>query len=222
MAWGRQASAGFEMVVNDVKGLSQVDSQILHPGTRKLYRYWEMIRAENAAPQRQALDLRTLKALIPNLAIIEQDHLRKSYKWRLAGMMACDVYRRALTGTDALACWDAFERKTVETLYGNVVTALQPCLLRFRLTTDEGATIGAEQIGLPLLAKNDARIHIFGGIFPFEDMRDKRHASITRVELFGARMIWTEHLPGDELVARMQNTRKKPQRLSVIRGGRQE
>jgi hypothetical protein len=208
------------MVVNDVKDLSQVDSQILHPGTRSLYRYWETIRAENSAPQRQALDLKALKALIPNLVMIERDHLRKSYKWRLAGMAASSLYREPLTGTDALARWDTFERSTVQTLYSNVITGLQPCLLRFRLTTDTGETIGAEQIGLPLLAKNDAQIHIFGGIFPFEDMRDKRHAAITRIELFGARMIWTEHLPGDELVARLKRNHGKPSRLSVIRGGK--
>jgi hypothetical protein len=208
------------MVVNDVKDLSQVDSQILHPGTRSLYRYWETIRAENSAPQRHALDLKVLKTLIPNLVMIERDHLRKSFKWRLAGAAACDMYREPLTGTDALARWDTFERSTVQTLYSNVVTGLQPCLLRFRLTTDRGNVIGAEQIGLPLLAKNDAQIHIFGGIFSFDDMREMRHETITRVELFGARMIWTEHLPGDELVARLQRNQGKPSRLSLIRGGK--
>jgi hypothetical protein len=211
---------GVKMVVNDVKDLNQADSQILHPGTRALYRYWETIRAENAAPARQALDLRAVKSLIPNLALLERDNLRKSYKWRLAGVAVGDLHKESLTGSDALSRWDTFERSTVQKLYGNVVTDLQPCLIRFRLIPDQGEPFGVEQIGLPLLASG-GQIQIFGGMFPFENMRDRHHESITGIELFGARMIWTEHLPGDQLVAKLRRTRDRAANLSVIRGGKE-
>jgi hypothetical protein len=206
------------MIVKDINDSSQADSQILHPGTRSLYRYWETIRAENAAPDRSALDLKQIKALIPNLFVIERDNLRNSFKWRLAGMCVCALYRQQLTAMDALGRWDSFERATVQTLYGNVVTGLQPCLLRFRLTTNEGKTLGAEQVCLPLLSKNHAQIHIFGGIFPFQELAELRHETITGVELSGARTIWTEHLPGDKLVAKL---RRSSAGLTVISGGKQ-
>jgi hypothetical protein len=212
---------GLYMVVNDTKDLSQADSQILHPGTRALYRYWEMIRTENAAPDRNALDLKPIKQLVANLAILERDNLRHSFKWRLAGTAVGALFRDGLTGQDALAHWDSFERATVQTLYGNVVTDLQPCLLRFRLSTELGTVIGAEQVGLPLLGKNQAQIQILSGIFTFEDLRDHRHERITGVELSGARMIWTEHLPGDKLVARLRRGQAHPSGLTLIPGGKQ-
>jgi hypothetical protein len=209
------------MVVNDTKDLSQADSQILHPGTRTLYRYWETIRAENAAADRKAIDLRAIKQLVPNLAIIERDNLRHSFKWRLAGTAVGSLFREEVTGQDALSRWDSFERTTIQTLYGNVVADLQPCLIRFRVTTELGITIGAEQVGLPLVGKNPAQIHILSGIFPFQDMRDLHHERIVGIELFGARMIWTEHLPGDKLVERLRQRKNHAPGLKLISGGKQ-
>jgi hypothetical protein len=208
------------MVVNDVNELSQADSQILHPGTRALFRYWETIRAEQAAPNRSMLDLRQIKQLMPNLTIIERDHMRGGFRWRLAGSAVSDIYRQALTGTDALARWDSFERATVQTLYANAVTGPQPCLLRFRLVTELGDVIGVEQIGLPLVGKNHAQMHVFGGIFSFTELRDLSHQRIEHVELASARMIWTEHLPGDQLVARLRRVQKPG--LTVVPGGRSD
>jgi hypothetical protein len=209
------------MLVNDTSELSQAESHIMHPGTRALYRYWETIRAENAAPNRNDLDLRPIISIVPNLMMLERDHMRQTYKWRLAGTQINQLYRRELTGTDALAGWDSFERDTIKKLLDTVVTSLQPCLIRFRLTTSMDQVMGAELIGLPLHARNGSRFHVFGGIFPFRDITTIGYDGIKQMELSGARTIWTDHLPGDKLLAGMPNSSKAMAGLRLIHGGKE-
>ncbi len=211
---------GYAMLVNDSKDASQAYAHIRHPGTRALFSFWEKIRGEKAAPGRDDLDLRQISPIVPNLLILERDHLHQSYKWRLAGSEICQLYRQKLTSTNALAGWGGFERNTLKQLFDTVVTGLQPCLVRFRLSTDLGQVIGAELLGLPILAKNGTRFHVFGGIFPLRDISQLGYGSVTGLELSAARSIWTEPLPGDRLVAGLDSPRVTPPGLTLIRGGR--
>lgn len=211
---------GNSMLVNDNMDSGQAYSQILHPGTRTLFRYWEKIRAENAAPNRGDLDLKQISSIVPNLLMLERDHLHQTFRWRLAGSEPCQLFRQRLTGTDALKGWDSYERNTLKQAFETVVTSLQPCLIRVRLTTDRGQAIGAEMLGLPIHARNGMRFHIFGGIFPFRDMSQLAYDSITHRELSGTRFIWTEPLPGDKLVAGLRNPDAFPGGFRLIKGGR--
>ena len=76
---------GYSMSVNDLKEASQAYAHIQHPGTRALFSFWEKIRGEKAAPNRDDLDLKQISPIVPNLLILERDHLHQTYKWRLAG-----------------------------------------------------------------------------------------------------------------------------------------
>jgi hypothetical protein len=208
------------MLVNDSKEESQAYAHIRHPGTRALFSFWEKIRGENAAPSRDDLDLRQISPIVPNLLILERDHLYQGYKWRLAGSEISQLYRQKLTSTNALAGWGSFERNTLKQLFDTVVTSLQPCLVRFNITTDTGQVIGAELLGLPILARNGMRFHIFGGIFPLRDISQLGYGGITALELSAARSIWTEPLPGDRLIASLNNPPAPPSGFRLIKGGR--
>jgi hypothetical protein len=208
------------MLVNDSKEASQAYAHIRHPGTRSLFSFWEKIRGEKAAPGRDDLDLRQISPIVPNLLILERDHLHQTYKWRLAGTEIGQLYRQKLTATNALAGWGGFERNTLKQLFDAVVTGLQPCLVRYLLTTDTAQVITAELLGLPILARNGSRFHIFGGVFPLRDISQMGYGSITGLELSAARSIWTEPLPGDRLVAGLENPPVPPAGLRLIRGGR--
>ncbi len=205
------------MLVNEDREASQAPSQILHPGSRALFSFWETMRAEAAAPRRSALDLRRIRDIVPNLLIIEPDSASAGYRWRLAGTAVCNLYQRELTGTDALLGWDSFETDVLKRFLTGVVNALQPCLLRFRMFTDLNQLIGAELIGLPLQA-NDGSIQVFGGLFPFREIHSLGHRAISTIELSAARSIWTEHLPGDRLVR--PAGQRVPRPFQVITGGR--
>ena len=208
------------MLVNDSKEASQAYAHIRHPGTRALFSFWEKIRGEKAAPNRDDLNFRQISPLVPNLLMLERDHLNQTFKWRLAGSEISQLYRQKLTNTDALAGWRGFERDSLKQLFTTVVTGLQPCLVRFHLTTDTGQVIGAELIGLPIHARNGLRFHILGGIFPLRDISNLGYSAITFMELAAARSIWTEPLPGDKLVTCLNNPDARPGGFRLIRGGR--
>ena len=209
------------MLVNDQPETSQVNSQILHPGSRDLFRFWDAMRAETAAPRRRGLDLNQIRDIVPNLVILERDSARDGYRYRLAGTGICNLYRRELTGRGAMEGWDAFERDTIRRFFDGVVDTLQPCVLRFRLHTDHSQLIGAELIGLPLQAIAGG-IHILGGIFVFQDTENLAYSAITGLEISAARSIWTEHLPGDRLVSQLSEpaTGRPFRSFKVIPGGR--
>lgn len=203
------------MVVTGQIETSQAESQILHPSSRALFRFWETMRAERAAPHRALLDLKQVGGLVPDLFILERDRPRHSYRWRLAGTRICELYRHELTGGDVFAGWDNFERETMRRLLDNVAGRLQPAVMRLRLHTSLGQTIGAELIALPLQPQDGTGIQVFGGLFTFRDISGLDYDAINLRELASARVIWTEPLPGDSLISSGAGFRP----FQVIRGG---
>ena len=209
------------MLVNENGGTNQDDSPVLHPSSRALFRFWEQMRAEQAAPRRDQLDLSRIKPLVPNLFIAAHDPSTATYRWRLAGTALCEMMCHEVTGGNLLADWDRFDANVAARYLGKVIHALQPCLIRTRMQTDLNQMLGAELVGLPLQSAAGNSVHVFGGIFPFRSPASMGYSRILRLELSGARTIWTEHLPGDQLLAQTLAPAAAPFRnFHVIPGGR--
>lgn len=213
------------MLVNEQQAASHDESAILHPSSRALFRFWEAMRAERAAPRRAELDLKQIRPLVPNLLIADSGVSGMAYRWRLAGTGICELYRRELTGQNMMSGWDGFEIGVMSRFLDGVVRNHQPCLLRFRFRTNLDQIIGAELIGLPILASDGRTIHVFGGVFPFREIASLAYDRIESMELSGARSIWTEHLPGDHLLSQAAHSAEthvsRPFRaFQVIDGGR--
>lgn len=189
------------MMVIETTGKAEAPQDILHPGSRALFRYWETIRGERAAPGREEIDLKAIRDYVPWLMILERNPVRQNYKWRLAGTKVCQLWRTELTGLDALLGWNRFEKETVLRLFDGVTGLLQPCAVRLRLLTALNQTIGAEIIALPVMSRKSAAIQVFGAVMPFRNVETLGYDRISGIELSSARMIWTEPLPGDALAA---------------------
>jgi hypothetical protein len=185
------------MLVNDEHDTSQGENHILHPSSRQLFRFWEWVRAEKAAPFRDDLDLKRIRHLMPNLFLGEHDGKTGMFRWRLAGTAVCQLFDRELTGTNMLEGWDGFEADVIARFLHGTISAQQPCLLRFRLHTGHKELIGAELAGFPVVSADGRTIHMFGGVFTFHQPSPLGHAPITRLELTAARTIWTEHFRSD-------------------------
>ena len=172
---------------------SEKDTQMLHPGSRQLFRYWETLRAEKPFPRREDVDFAAIKAVMPDLVIIERDHLRKSFRYRLAGSRVCALFAVNLTASDVFANWDHFETDVIRRHLEIAQTRFQPAVIRMRLTTDREQQLAAELVILPVQMQNASTVQLIGGVFPFRSAAGLGHTSIAARELVSARVIWTEH-----------------------------
>ena len=192
------------MLVNELSGASQVETEALHQSTRTLLRYWERLCIDGAVPSRAQLDLKQIVAIAPDLMIVER---RNGFRFRLAGTRICAMLRREMTGTDVLADFDRFETNIVRQLLNGVLDTLKPCLLRLRLQTSVGETFDAEMIAVPIRAKDGESMHIFGGIFPIQDISRLVYDSIAILGLAGVRSVAPQPSAG------------RTRAFSVIQGG---
>ena len=134
------------MNIAENSGNETSGSQILHPGSRKLFCYWEALRAERPCPTREEFDLGEVHTFAPDLVILERDHIRGSFRFRLAGSQVCDLYKTNLTGMDVLAGWDSFEADVIHKHLIQSLTSFQPTLFRSRLTTDNRQQVAVEAL----------------------------------------------------------------------------
>ena len=170
---------------------------VLHPGSRKLFRYWEGLRAERKCPERSEFNLHQVRDLIGNLFIWDFDARTGSYRYRLAGTGITSLFRGELTGQDALAGWDNFERKVISQVLNIAQIQLQPGLVRMRLFAEFNQIIGAEALILPIRKSDGAgkgKIQLVGGIFPFTNPDQLAYSRIVDRQLVTSRTIWTEHM----------------------------
>ncbi len=205
------------MVMSHNSEASQSGVQMLHPGSRKLFRYWEALRAERPCPNRGDIDLRQIVEIMPNLAILEFDGARNKWIYRLVGTEICTLMGSDQTSKDALAGWDSFEKDVVSKSLALAQDRAQPCLVRMRLVFNGAPILPAEMVILPVYDDKLEQIQLFAGIFPLLGERTFWPAPLQRRELVSTRMIWTEHETGDALLD--QVGRKATPMLRVIQGG---
>lgn len=205
------------MVMSNNTELSQSGVQMLHAGSRKLFRYWEALRAERPCPNRCDIDLRQIVEIMPNMVILDWNRQTKAWHYRLVGTEVCSLMGRSLTGEDALSGWDSFERNVVSKSLEIAKERKQPCLVRMRFDYVAAPKLAAEMVVLPVFDEKTQQVQLFGSLFPLLNGRQFLPSKLVRRELVSARMIWTEHETGDALVA--QVGRKATPMLRVINGG---
>jgi hypothetical protein len=199
------------------------DGQILHPGSRQLFRHWEMLRAERACPTREEFEFAPIKVHLPDMVVIDRDYLRNTFRFRLAGTRVCALFNQNLTGSGVLSGWDTFESDVISRHLLTVVNQQQPVVIRMRLTTDRKQVVAAELVALPVQMRGSHRIQIIGGLFPFRASQSLGHASIVTREVISTRVIWTEHEAAASTpapVETMPPIRQALRSFRLIEGGR--
>ena len=208
------------MLTQDTTTQDGTDTQILHPGSRRLFSHWETLRAERAYPTREEFTFDAVKDLMPDMIVLDRDYLRNSYKFRLAGTRVCRLFGETLTGKDVLFGWDHFESDVIAKHLGLALSEYQPALIRMRLKTDTGQVVAGELIALPVQTRGSNRIQLMGGIFAFRDVNAIGHAAILGRELISGRMIWTEHREAPKRMVPSTVARPNFRKLAVIAGGK--
>jgi len=190
----------------------ETPEEFLHPASRALFRYWESIRGEMSAPPRDWLDLTKVRNLIAHMFMIERV-AGKGFVWRLAGTRVCDLWGTELTGKPVLAWGDSFEQQTVRLLFDSVIDRHQPCVLRFRLGSDSGASIAAELVAVPLRARSGQATFALGVVSSFREIARPRRDQASVVELTAARSIWIEPVPETGIAGAFVESSSQPFRM---------
>jgi hypothetical protein len=206
---------GFNLSIDNIPEIPSAESQVLHPGSRLLFRTWERLRGATPCPSRASFRLADVKQIIPNLFILDYTAYANSFRYRLAGTMLTEFHGRDMTGANPLADWDAFEQQMQAKVLKTARLRFQPALIRSRHYTLQGEAYGAEVLALPFSAGAELEPQIIGGLFPFSPARG---LSFVRKELVTVRSIHTEYDTGDSLLRRVE--RSGSPLLRVIAGGK--
>jgi hypothetical protein len=208
------------MNLPDKPEVAQAGAQLLHPGSRILFRHWETVRAERPCPDRTDISLRAISKLMPFLAIVETGQTDATPIFKLAGTAVCELFQRPLTGAEVGSALERFERRVVNETLQMSLQRLQPSLIRMRFLGVEGFVTTTEFLALPVFNTFSGLNQLFCGVFPFAEPANGRKNTLSRIELVATRMIWTEHQVL-EPVATNPARRVVPE-LKVIQGGMSE
>lgn len=209
----------------DAHDPSDADVQILHPSSRRLFRHWEALRAERPYPTREEFELAPIRDMLPDIIVVDRDHLRRSFRYRMAGSRACALFGYNLTGKDVLAPWGAFERGVLNRHLDTALREFQPCTIRIRLSAPGVEPVAAELLMLPVQMRGSDTVQLIGGMFGFRRANLEGLPAPLSLELVSSRTIWTEHR-GAPLAARSlppapsMPTRPRFRHLEVIQGGK--
>lgn len=171
-------------------------NEILHPATRSLFQVWDAIRCGRSAPTRDELDLRAIRDVLANIAIIQRHPVQPAFSFRLAGTALRKIFGKELTGTDFLALWSPIEQTTIAELASTVLSAHQPATVRFKGFSSDGRAEGIEMIMLPISHANRKETQIVAAIAPLTAPYWLGVHAIVRTELISHRLIRTDPYAG--------------------------
>lgn len=136
-----------------------------HPTSRLLHSYWDGLRRERAAPERNEIEPGAIRTLLADSLILEVDVPGSAAAIRLAGTRVCALFGRELRSNAFSDLWgapDADPWRLVETVAVDtlgVVAGLTG-------TTVRGETIDLELILLPLRHRGQTQTRILGALSP--------------------------------------------------------
>ncbi len=211
-----------------VKATTSPAEDILHPAARNMFAIWDAIRQGRSAPCRNELDLRTIKKLLPHVALIERHPLKFEFSFRLAGTGLRKIFGKELTGEDFLELWPRVERNAIAQLASDVIIRHKPSSLRFKGFTSDGRVETIELLMLPLLPSRRNATHILATLAPVAEPYWLGDHPIVRTEMISMREIWTESfsepaVPAPAPLASIKRPAPANQpgaaQLQLIRGG---
>ncbi len=187
-----------ELIYNNTTAV-KVPSDIMHPTSRTLFRFWEGARGELPAAKKQQLNLKKVSKILPSLCIVERHPLKQTYTWRLAGTAIGKLWGHEVTGQDLFTNWADFERQTVATGFDMVIATMQPCVVRFKATNNHGNEIGVEFLAVPIQDEKSGAIQILGTVVPFRSPDWLGTTELVSFEISTIRKIWTDSLPSQRV-----------------------
>ncbi len=179
-----------------------------HPTSRELYQYWSLMRGDEAAPLRSAIEPSDIRGILADTFIAEVAE-GDVYRVRLAGTRVCALYGREIKGTNLLDFWTAEDRSALSTLAAAVSEDGAAALVSAAVRTAGGEEATCELLLLPLRHGPGKFDRMLGSMAPIERPFWLGSDPVVTQRINSLRLIWPDENPGF--------MRRKTDRSSEIR-----
>jgi hypothetical protein len=135
---------------------------VRHAASKDLFKYWETLRGNRAAPERGEIEPAEIRGILGDTFILEISMQFRTVSFRLAGTRLCSAYGRELKGLGFLALWSEDDNYDVAKLVSRVYRDNQPVLIGYAAQNGSGRFLEYEMLLLPLANAADGNARILG------------------------------------------------------------
>ncbi len=133
-----------------------------HPGSQKLFEYWNNLRGSRIAPDRSEIEPSDIRSILGDTFILEVSQQYRTVSYRLAGTRLCAAYGRELKGLGFMALWSEEDNYEVARTIANVYRDNIPMLYSYTAQTAHERKLEYEAIILPLAMAADGNARVLG------------------------------------------------------------
>lgn len=137
-----------------------------HPRLMQLYEYWNDKRGNRSMPSRADLDPLDLRALLPNIALVDIEEGPRRYRYRLVGTALIAVLGQDLTGK-YLDQMPMLFRRFAGNAYDELMARKAPTYAVFDTNLPLLRTVRYKRLMLPLSADGQRVNMVIAGFFPY-------------------------------------------------------
>jgi hypothetical protein len=160
--------------------------------TRRLYGYWQRLRAGRIAPEREEIEPADISGLLRDMFILGRDPTAvESHAWRfrLAGTRVSALAGQELKGRLYADLWDREGASDGERLAAGVANDAFPVVAGVSGLLESGEGADLELLLLPLRHEGRLGVRVMGGLFPTRHLAARPTARVDTLRLVSARTL---------------------------------
>ena len=199
-----------------------------HKTTQTVFGYFNRIRGERSAPLRSEIDPAALKAVLPDIFILEMSRQREAY-FRLAGTRICSIMGHELRGENFVDLWHAPNRHKIRLAVEAVLANQAPLSVSVRSLADEEPDGTLEMLLMPVFSQPGICDRVMGSLVDLRmpPLLGERH----RILMAGAlHFLAPEESSEPEepprelaiVTSQLSNASNRTMHLRVLQGGRKD
>jgi hypothetical protein len=165
-----------------------------HKTTKSLYSYWDVIRKNKPAPDRQDIDPMNIRASLADTFILEVENV-DTFTFRLAGTRLCSCFCRELKGRNFLDLWQGEHTEAIQTLLMAVHEEGAAAVIGIKATNHRMQSLQFELLFLPLTYKSSNFTRIMGSLAPMDTPYWLGVHPLIKCEVTTLRLIWPDEKP---------------------------
>ena len=137
------------------------------PDTRSLHAYWSSLRRGRCAPDRDDLDLPSMRRMLAHTMVVDIDATQGG-AWRLpirlSGTRLDAMFNRDLRGADLADLWGPNDQDLVRDIATEVVEGVSPAVVGGFAAPPAAPRLGVELLLLPLRHQGKGPGRLLGGL----------------------------------------------------------